>query len=373
MQSLAVNGYAAADVLYALRGVRGRREWAFRYELLSSTNAKVGDLTNVAAGAVEHSALAEIKRTAKFIVRDDGSINFMSQRIKPWARIKMWDGGYAEWPLGVFLLTTPTRKVDIAGVNSREIEAYDQTIVLQEDTVLDRYYIAGNALVTDSILELFQNTLGINAWNITASTYRLPVGIDWDPGTPKYTIINDLLALINYNSLWFDGSGVAQVAPYALPSVRASEFDYYTDDVSVILPDATETLDLYKQPNRWVLIVSEADRPPLRSVISNNNATSPTSIVNRGRTITSVTTDETAINQAVLDAKAQKVREEASMIFQEVEFETGLMPFHANLDIYNFLYEGMVTTGKFVEVEWGMDLEQGASMKHKIRRTVSVG
>lgn len=372
MQSLAVNGYAAADVLYALRGVRGRREWTFRYELLSSTNVKVRDLTNVAAGSVEHNALAEIKRTAKFVIRDNGDINFLSERIKPWARIRMHDGGWAEWPLGVFLLTTPEREVDIAGVNSREIEAYDQTIVVQEDTTTDRYFISANALIHEAIVELLMNTLGINSWNVIPSTARLPVGLDWDPGTPKYTIINDLCALMNYNSIWFNGNGVAQVTPYALPSARPSEFDYLTNDVSVILPDATQTLDLYKQPNRWVLIVSEADRPPLRSEVSNTSITSPTSIPNRGRTITSVTTDEVAVSQAVLDAKAQRVKEEAAMVFEEIGFESGLMPFHDHLDIYNFWYNDMVVTGKFVEVRWAFDLQQGAKMKHTIRRTVTV-
>ncbi len=165
---------------------------------------------------------------------------------------------------------------------------------------------------------------------------------------------------------------MAQVSPYALPSARTAEFDYLTNDVSVLLPDASQTLDIYKQPNRWVLIVSEADRPPLRSVVSNTNPASPTSIPSRGRTITSVTTDDVAVNQAVLDAKALARREEAAMVFEEIEFETGMMPFHANLDIYNFQYGTAIPNGKFVEVEWAFDLESGSKMKHKARRTVVV-
>ena len=101
MQSLvtASSVYAEADVLRALRGIRARRQWRFRYELLTKDNIRVRDLDNVVGGSVAHEYLAEIKRTAKFVIVDDGTINFLTHRIRPWAGIQMPDGGDAEWPL----------------------------------------------------------------------------------------------------------------------------------------------------------------------------------------------------------------------------------------------------------------------------------
>jgi len=372
VQSLAVNGYTAADVLYALRGIRGRREWRFRYELLSSANVLVRQLTNVAAGHVEQDFLAEIKRTAKFTIQDRGDINFLTQRIKPWAGIKMSDGGYAEWPLGVFLMTTPTRKADISGVVTRDIDAYDATMVLQEDTVSGRYYVGNNQNIIAAVIEVLTNTPGIVSWNIPANAAVTTTAIEWEPGTTKYQIIADLLGRVNYTSLWFDGNGVARAIPYVIPSSRTSEFEYATDVRSVILPDIEQTLDLYRVPNRWVLIVSNPETTPLRAEITNTDPSSPTSTVNRGRTITRVITDEDVPTQGLLNAKAERYREEDGNIFESVEFATGLMPFHDSNDVYDLVHDDLAITGKWNETKWAFDLLQGAGMTHSIRRTVSV-
>jgi hypothetical protein len=374
VQSLAVNGYVSGDVLTALRGVQGRREWQFRYELMSSLNVKVSDLTNVLSGSVAHDYEAEIKRTGKVTVKDTGTINFMSQRIKPWARILMPNGGWAEWPLGVFLLTTPSRKIDISGANTRDIDAYDATIVLQEDTVTSRYYVSAGYVVTTAINEILTATVGINAINIVTSALTTPKAMDWDPGTSKFQIVNALLDLINYNSIWFDGNGTAQVTPYVDPDSTSSMFDYLDNDVSLILPDASETLDLYKVPNRFVGIVSNPDvgQPVLTSTYTNTSVTSPISTVNRGRTITDVKNDEVAVNQYVLDAKTQARAVAAASIYDVVEWQSGLMPFHENGDVYNFTYTKAALSGKYKEVSWGFDLVQGASMTHKCRKTVTL-
>lgn len=372
MQSLAVSGYLAADVLYALRGIRGRREWRFRYELLTSANVFVRELANVLGGSVDHDLDAEVKRTAKFTVEEDGLITYGSQRVKPYVGIKMPDGGYAEWPQGVFLLTTPTKGVDISGVVLRNIDAYDQTMVLQEDTVAARYYVSSGYNVVTAVNEVLAGTVGINSYSITANAATMPSAVEWDPGTSKYQIINDLLALINYKSLWFDGNGTARSSIYTKPSDGTSEFTYQTDVDSVILPDSEQTLDYYKVPNRWVLIVSNPDQTLLRSEIINTNPASPTSTVSRGRTITKVVNDTTATTQGVLDSKADLMREDDSNIFEEVVFKTGLMPFHESGDIYTFNHTDLGVNYKYAESKWSFELVQGAEMGHTARRTVAV-
>lgn len=370
MLSMAVNGYLAADVLYALRGIKGRRDWAFRYELLNSSNAKIGDLTNILSCSIDHDAEAEVKRTAKFTVRDDGSINYLSNRIKPWARIKMPDGGYAEWPLGVFLLTSPNRKIDVAGVLTRDVDAYDQALVCQDDNVSTRYYVANNYLYTDAINELLAGITGLGGYSITTSTLRLPAALEWDPGTTKFKIINDLLAAINYTGLWFDGAGVARATPYVSPAAAASAYTYATDAFSVVVPEAEQTIDIYGVPNRWVLLVSTPDRPTLRSVITNTNPLSATSTVSRGRTITKVVLDD-AVNQTTLDARAAKMMELDSLAYSVYHWQTGLMPVHEYLDIVTLDYPDMnVSNVKLQETRWSMDLSQGAVMDHTARVAV---
>ncbi|MGG5741367.1 hypothetical protein ACP6L7_31230, partial [Bacillus cereus group sp. IBL03679] len=62
-------------------------------------------------------------------------INYLSDRIKPYMEIEMPDGNWLEFPLGVFLLNSPTRSDQVKGVY-RDIEAYDQLVILQEDKAL---------------------------------------------------------------------------------------------------------------------------------------------------------------------------------------------------------------------------------------------
>jgi hypothetical protein len=372
MKNLAIGGYAEADVLAVLRGKYGRRELKFRYELLSSAGTVKKTLGNVEAGSIRHDSEAQIKRTARFDIVEDGSIIYLSDRIKPYIQFRMLDGIWLEWPLGVFLLTTPKVQADISGVVRRGIEAYDPTIVLVEDTVSNRYYVGQNALYTDAIIELLSNTLGIWTWNVTASTARLPTAKEWDPGTSKYDIISDLTNAIGYNSIWFDGSGVAQVKPWINPNDRTVEFQYLTDDVSVTLPDASQTLDLFGRPNRWVFYVSNPDRPALRVERTNNNPASPTSIVSRGRTITAMVPVDDAVDLFVLGQIADQRVLGSTMVYDEVEFSTGLMPHHENLDLYTIGYDDLTVSGNYVEVTWEMPLEQGGAMTHKARKVVQI-
>lgn len=360
------------EVMQALRGTRSRRVWRFRYELLTKDNIRIRDLDNVLGGSVSHDYLAEIKRTAKFTIADDGAINFLQHRIRPWAGIELPDGTYQEWALGVFLLTTPARKVDISGVITRDVDAFDQTVVLQDDTVADRYFVNANYPYTDAIKELLDGTQGIPSSAINSSSALTPSALEWDPGTTKYRIIADMLAAINFESLWFDGEGSARAAPYINPKSRPAEFEYRTDDVSVILPEAEQSYDLYAVPNRWVLIVSNSDQPALRAEVSNTDFNSPTSIPNRGRVITRVITDVDAPNQAMLNAIADRYRDEQGQEYETIEFQTGLMPMHGNANVYDFEYSGFVGFGRFLETAWEMDMTQGAEMKHKARRSISI-
>ena len=370
MKSLAVGAYGEPAVLAALRGITGKRHVAFRYERLNNAGVSQGTMTNILGGRVKHNSEAEIKRTGQLKVREDGSINYLADRVKVYMRLRMPDGVWVEWPQGVFLLTTPAQDVDVSGVITRDIDVYDPTIVLKDDKVANRYYVAAGAKYTDAIIELLTGTSGIWSWNVTASLATLPVAKEWDPGTEKYIIISDLTKALNYNSIWFDGAGVAQVTPYVDPEDRTAEFDYSTDATSVILPDAKQTLDLFGQPNSWVFYVSNPDRAALRVTRTNAAVTSPTSTVSRGRTITAMVPIDDAVDLFVLGQIADQKIIEASMKYEEIKFNSALMPMHENLDMYTFLYNGLVTVGKYAEYSWEMTLDSGAVMKHVARKSV---
>jgi hypothetical protein len=531
MQNLARNGFSYQDVSNALHN--HSRALDFRFDLLDNNNQILRALDNVLESSVTLNVEGEIKRTAKFSIVDDDSINFLSQRIKPYARVLVtgqrrvlkpatWKrvvnmtpvtdgmektggenlvydaaltssevidsrGGYAEFtaatvngrivlglgsdnpevgyttishaihlsgtsllqifengtskgtvgtyvvgdvirvtveegvvrwykndnliytssttppsplyfrasvatvgtvvsnvrmtqygaqtdwvefPLGVFLLSTPTRRSTPTGTVTREIEAYDQLQILKDDKVTGRYLVASGTSYTAAIKSLM-DTSGIVNQNIAPSTKTMPVDREWEAGSSKLTIINELLSALNYDALFFDEDGIAVCRPYVTPDSRTSEYTYADDSRSVIFPDSEETLDWFSVPNQFVLVVSQVDRPVLKSVYTNSSSASPTSTVSRGRTIVEYMLVDAA-DQATLDGLAQAAAFKASQVYQTITMQTALMPHHSHNDILTIVLSNMDINAKYEEIGWTMVLKAGARMSHTVRRVVTV-
>lgn len=540
MLGLSQNGYTEDEVLAELRSVTGSRTISFRYELLDEDNAKVSDLSNVLSGSVSYNYLADINRTARFTILDDGTINYLNQRIKPWARLSMpvaklggvpvrdidvsngrfafdvdgwtavggtlahdteivfsspgsaaltpdgttedayaeadeipvlperdyraagylysatgyascgvcvdwydsshdylessnnlsaaasgvwtarghsvtspegaayarlvirqdgtppseavlnfdnvslrWDDSedgpfgpenWAEWPLGVFLLASPARKADASDVVTRDVEGYDQCQVYRDDLVDGRYTVAAGTNYITAISTLLDRpgTIPPDGKNLTPTTKTLPTAREWEPGTPVLTIIRNLLSAINYETLFFDENGVAIARPYVSPTEITSTFTYADGETSVIVPEVSQSLDLFSVPNKWVMAVNDPDRDELRAVYTNNNPASITSTVLRGRTITDFRTDQDAADQASLDAQVSRIAFEASQVYEVVEFDTATMPIHGHREVITLTYTDLSISDRYAEHTWSMNLEAGSTMKHSVRRVVNV-
>lgn len=234
---------------------------------------------------------------------------------------------------------------------------------------VDDLSIVGGVKYTDEINTLLGSTV---TKNITPSTKTLPTVKEWDPGTTKLVIINDLLSALNYESLSFDENGVAIIQPYVSPSDRSPEFTYRDDELSVMYPEVMQELDLFSIPNRWVLTVSDPDRDAMTAVYTNTDPASPTSTIRRARTIVDFRTEQDAADQSVLEEKVERLAFEASQIYEAIEFETGIMPMHSGNDVYNIIYDPLAINAKYTEHTWSIDLDAGTTMKHRARRVVSV-
>jgi hypothetical protein len=207
---------------------------------------------------------------------------------------------------------------------------------------------------------------------VVDSAKTLPTALEWEPGTPKIQIINDLLGAINYESATYDENGYFIGRPYVRPQDRTSEFRYATDSESVLTGDVDQTVDLFGVPNKWIVVVSDPDRPTLTGTYVNDNPLSPTSTVSRGRAIVDFRTEQNAPDQVTLDAQAARLAFEASQVYEVIEFNTALMPIHQNADVYDLIIDGLVVDSKYSEHTWSMSLSNGSTMKHKVRKVVSV-
>jgi len=161
MLDLAINGYTEQEVIDQLHGKKGSRGLVkIRYDLLNRQDVKLGELA-VQSGRVSMNSLAEIKRTALFELTEQEArdVDWLNDRIRPVFCLQMPDGGTAEWPLGVFLLSSPTRKDENKQIK-RSIEAYDSSLILKEDKFIDRYVIEAGTKYIDAIIDIL-NAAGI--------------------------------------------------------------------------------------------------------------------------------------------------------------------------------------------------------------------
>lgn len=367
------NNHRTRDVNEALTGKVGARTWSFRYELLDKNHNRILDLDEVISCSVEHQYLADIKRQARFTIRDEGRINYLSDRIRPFARLYLSPFGvndWVEWPLGVFLLASPTRHADEYDIINREVEGFDPLQALGDDAVSTRYAVAAGANVVNAAYTLISSVVPV--WKYTRSSEVLTAAKEWPPGTSKRTIANELLGIAEYESVSFNSEGEGILKPYQTPEDRAPIWTYAYGDESLIIPDVDQELDLFSIPNKWVGVVSQPDQPMLVASYTNANPASPTSTVRRGRTIVEVHEDIEASSQLVLTNKVRRMGFEASQIYEHLTFQTGIVPFHGTNDVLKIQYDPLAINATYAETSWSIDCEAGAPMRHEARRIVSV-
>lgn len=371
-----VGSYTYAQIVAQLQS--SVRHWDFEYRVFDSTGLYRFSVSDVACNIINND-LAAIKRTATLTIKesDAARINMSTDRIQPVIKLTMPDGNLQVWPMGMFLMAAPTQTHAGLVIPPRSINAFDLGLILQDDKVVDRYTVTAGTAYVDAILVVLVSSNFNNA-QIVPSASVLPADRDWDPGTTKAAIINDLLKALNYATLSFDGNGVPLAGPQPDTSTAPSLYTYNVGAQGVVIPDNgfAETLDLSGVPNVFVQFVSSPDTDgtgtpiALRSEYINSNPASPTSTVSLGRNIVDYESVTDIADQSTLDASTLSAAQQASQVFSVVEFYTGLMPIHTTADILNIDWgDGSV---RYKETQWSMDLKAGAQMDHQVQRVVSV-
>lgn len=369
MQSLARDGYTEKEVKDILHSRRGPRKLRFRYDLLNKDNQYIRTLNNVLAGEVSMNSLAEIKRTARFSLKDDGDIDYLNDRIQPFVEVQM-KSGYISFPQGIFLLSSPTRTDQTNGV-FRDIEAFGGLLILRDDKFEQRYIVPAGARYYDEIIKILDSA-GIIKYNIENTDAVLQRDIEFEPGKEKLFAVNELLRQINYTPIFDDENGIFTSSYYRSPAVKSADYTYKDDELSVTFQGMQEELDLFNVPNKWVVVCSNAEQVPLVSSYTNDNPDSPISTVSRGRTIVDYREVSDIADQASLDAYVQRIAFEASQIYGKISFETAIMPMHDYADVLEIDYSPLGIKGKYAETSWTMPMAVGAKMTHEIRRVVQI-
>lgn len=362
--------YTPAEITTALKS--SQRRWSFRYDRVPLNGTDVTP-EEVVSCTVRHAELADVKRTCEVTLPSSSTFNQLTDRLRVYARLQMLDTSWQEWALGTFYLQTSARKrATAAGDSMSQRTGYDGSLRLQDDKLPDRHVVAAGYAYTTAIKDQL-TAAGLPTTSVVNSAVTLPAPMEWEPGTTRMKVINDLLAAINYRSLSFDPMGAPYVVPYTDPAQAGVIWRYTVDASSLVRPGIETELDLFSMPNRWIGFVSQPELPPLRSVITNTNAADPLSTVGRNRTIAKVIDTgqlAQAPTQDLLDAAVRRAAQEDRSQYESVSFSTGLMPIHGSGDVFELDVDGVLT--RYRETEWQMELRAGGNMRHTMRRVVTL-
>lgn len=364
MYDLAQGGYTSDEVA---RLLRQSRTVTYGFDILDKNERTIGS-AHSSDCKIFNNIDANIQRSASLTLVESDDIDFISDRIRPYMVLHT-DRGKLTYPLGIFLMSSPT-KTPNGGSIQRRVECYDKTQILEDDKFDTRYVVQKQTAYTAAVAGIIA-TAGIIQTDIEHSQLETETDIEFPIGTSKLSAINALLEAINYYPCYADSSGRIAIKPYRLPSERTADATYDTGETSVVAQGAQEDMDMFDIPNKIVRYLENAERDYLIASIQDDNPESRLSTVSRGRTIVDVAAVSDVANQSALDTMVAKLLAERQ-IYQTLTFETLNIPNHEYADCLYIDNKEINVSGKFIETAWEMDLSVGGRMRHTCRKAVSV-
>ena len=291
-------------------------------------------------------------------------VNWMTDEICP----EMIIDGTAH-SLGIFLPAT----VDWTWTESGallQIEAYDRGWKVRDSRLTERQYFAAGTNYISAASSLLASagigTVSAVATNLTLTEPRE----DWEVGTSRLDIINELLTEIGYRRLWFDANGMARLEPYETINATNIRHTISDQDVkSLLLPGLSRQTDVYNSPNVFVAICSNPDKEGgMIAIAENYSGQSPLSITRRGRRIVKVTKLNNIASQAELQAYVNRQLTDSLMSGEMMIVSTGLLPGFDSGEVTSLQYGDLFAICK--EKAWSMELCVGGTMTHTLEREV---
>lgn len=351
-----------------------------RYEILRG-GAFFGYLAAPADGAptLRMDAEAEIKTAlsgtfGSFVTDADGSRvepDWLSDEIRP---VLVIDG--AETPLGTFAAAqvTPT---DANGVESLAIEAFDRCWKVRDNKLENRLYIAaGTNYITAIEQQLVASSIPVVLATPTSAT--LTEDREWDIGTSRLTIVNELLGEINYSQLYFTAEGFAVLRPATVPSAAdlshrisddPDDLAAGADRIDALLPRLTRTTDVYNAPNVFVAWCANPDKSGnMVARAENLNPQSPLSVPRRGRRIVQTTRVDNIASQEELQAYVDRQRNDSLISGETLQITTALLPGYNVRDVVGLKYKDL--SALCILQGYTMELRVGGAMQMTLQRVV---
>lgn len=326
----------------------------YRVDLLRN-NIKVMELDALSC-SITYNADAVIKKSARVQILKNDKIDMIRDRVRP---VIIDDEG--EHPCGVYVIASCPMTSSFYSL--MDLELYDESYIIQQSTITDRMYIAAGTNYIDVISQII-TSCGLTNVSSVANTAVTSNDREYEIGTSKIAIINDLLAEINYNSIHVNDDGI--IVLDEIKEKTVPDFVYRSNDHSKIIDAVTQTTDFYNVPNVFVGVVSSPDNTLMKYVKKNNDFNSKLSIMNRGYEVAKIYRLSNIANHDELvkyiDNEAIKAMSAEEKVTIRTDIETG----HEYKCIVQVDTDEV--KGLYTEMSYSFDFE--GTMSHVLKRQV---
>lgn len=332
----------------------GHRVESHRVELLTRTEASLGDVDGVEGGSLVWDATADLPSGGSLQLVESGqTIDYSSNRVRVWWVVE----GYGEWPLGVFVLAAPATAYS-ESATSRGVALIDKLTVIADDRLRQTLQVAAGANIVQAVVGQIQ-AAGETRIAATDSSAVLTNAMTWDPGTPRLKVVNDLLAAANYAKLWTDRYGLFRVEPYVEPASRPVAWEFEEGAASIHSPRWEHELALWEASN-FVMLTSQATAggAVFTATAVDENPASPTSTVSMGRVLNPIIVENVeASSQADLETQAVRMLLDASNVVGKLRVSHAAVPVWYG-EAVRFSSQGVDTVATVARMS--LDLSPGA-------------
>lgn len=364
--NIATGIYTEAELLKALYS--NSREVYYRYTIFNTQNQLLGYL-EIEDGQVSFDSGNDVMRTFTGSTRASDLFNLTSTDfyLVPWMCLK-YRNDIVKWPLGKFLVNPSENYQN--NMSIIDITGYDLGKIALDDKSDSRIYAAPSDIYT-SLASQIAGTMYTQV-DVEVSTKTNPSALEWEIGTEKLKIINDLMTAISYNPMYFDENGVGHMDEFVEYTERSIERVYEDSKQSIIIDGLANSTNKFEIPNKFIRYVENPDAAYLISTYTNTDPLSQYSTVSRGRTIVDSESIDNIATQGDLDNYVRKVAAEKMQSTETLEFSTLNMPGHGYKNCLIVVVNSYGVNGKYIEVGWEMDLSRGGTMRHRCEKVVSL-
>lgn len=312
---------------------------------------------------MDDGSAIKTKLSGSFLLPDE-EVNWLTDEIQP---VMIING--VEHSLGVFLPANVSEtKTDTARRVS--VDSFDRGWIAKDYRTERMLFFPSGTAYIDAISSILAEC-GITLISAVPSAETLAEDrADWEIGTPALDIVNQLLAEINYEELWFDQGGAAVLEPKATPTANNIEHTLDEESVeSLMLPGIQKSTDFHNSPNVFICICSNADKDSaMVAIAENTNPQSPLSLARRGRRIPVLVNVDNIASQEELQLYADRMVTDSLLKGEVINVTTCLLPDYGVGDIVALHYGELMAICK--AKRWNMDLKVGGRMSFTLERVI---